>query len=474
MRKLITILLVFITSIGFAQMSVIGDTAEITGGGSFGQTLLILNKTTSISDTVLVDSLGWLKKRTITGLVGFWSQTLGHIYPTTETDSVMIGGNSPNAILEVAGRIEISGTGNSVFIGKDAGLIDDLTSNNNVFIGESTGSGNQIGTNNTFVGYQANTTSTAASFNTIIGSTSLISLSVGDNNTSIGESAGQFYGSGSNVVTNSSSSTFVGDNVRPAANAQTNQTVVGANAIGNGTDTFTAGDDNTTHVWMNEDGTAIVQLGDVNFDNGATIDNDDADTLEYNEANHKFVGDTWTDGSIGTITTDTDLLFAPNGTGVLSVVGTTDYETNVTFDDAIPNKKYVDDQIGTTVSFIKTTLSAAQVDNLGTAKTLVAAPGGGNILQIIAISWRVVVATQIEAGAQTLEIGITGGAIDYMSISNAHVESAATFILQLAPAQNGELKDNGALQCVLSGAADPNVTSDATMDFYITYRIVTL
>lgn len=58
MRKILIILAVLLTTIANAQMSVIGDTAEIVGGGSFGQTLLISNKTASISDTVVVDSLG--------------------------------------------------------------------------------------------------------------------------------------------------------------------------------------------------------------------------------------------------------------------------------------------------------------------------------------------------------------------------------------------------------------------------------
>ena len=44
-------------------------------------------------------------------------------------------------------------------------------------------------------------------------------------------------------------------------------------------------------------------------------------------------------------TINEDILVSPNGTGVLSVLGTTNYETNVTTDDDIPNKKYVDDAI---------------------------------------------------------------------------------------------------------------------------------
>lgn len=42
-----------------------------------------------------------------------------------------------------------------------------------------------------------------------------------------------------------------------------------------------------------------------------------------------------------------DVVIVPDGTGVISVTGTTNYEANVTADDDIPNKKYVDDQLAT-------------------------------------------------------------------------------------------------------------------------------
>jgi hypothetical protein len=46
-----------------------------------------------------------------------------------------------------------------------------------------------------------------------------------------------------------------------------------------------------------------------------------------------------------------DLTLIGFGTGVVKVLGTTDYEQQVTDDDDIPNKKYVDDRIVTTASF---------------------------------------------------------------------------------------------------------------------------
>lgn len=45
--------------------------------------------------------------------------------------------------------------------------------------------------------------------------------------------------------------------------------------------------------------------------------------------------------------TNIDMVLLPKGTGVLSVTGTTTYESNVTDDDDIPNKKYVDDAAAT-------------------------------------------------------------------------------------------------------------------------------
>ena len=55
----------------------------------------------------------------------------------------------------------------------------------------------------------------------------------------------------------------------------------------------------------------------------------------------------------------TDLLLVGSGTGVITVTGTTDYESNVTDDDDITNKKYVDDTI-------VEVMSAAALTDLGT------------------------------------------------------------------------------------------------------------
>lgn len=61
----------------------------------------------------------------------------------------------------------------------------------------------------------------------------------------------------------------------------------------------------------------------------------------FRDENNDFVGIQTT-----SITTDgEDLYLIGSGTGVLSVTGTSNYEDQVTADDHIPNKKYVDDAI---------------------------------------------------------------------------------------------------------------------------------
>lgn len=63
---------------------------------------------------------------------------------------------------------------------------------------------------------------------------------------------------------------------------------------------------------------------------------------------------------------DIDILVLPKGTGAISVSGTTDYENNVTDDDDIPNKKYVDDAVASSDTFLELTdtISAYNTDRI--------------------------------------------------------------------------------------------------------------
>ena len=66
-----------------------------------------------------------------------------------------------------------------------------------------------------------------------------------------------------------------------------------------------------------------------------------------------------------------DLYLINNGTGTVSVTGTTNYENQVTDDDDVPNKKYVDDSI--TNAFNTVNISTIGQGNVGTQTAIVIA-----------------------------------------------------------------------------------------------------
>lgn len=125
---------------------------------------------------------------------------------TDNGTNIGIGTTAPTAKLQVrgitaidSGRIEFFNTGNSIFIGKDAGLVDDRTTNDNVFIGFLSGVQSVSGVSNVGIGGSTLTFIENNSNNTAIGAGALQS-SLGNNNTAIGRSAGAFSDFGSNNV----------------------------------------------------------------------------------------------------------------------------------------------------------------------------------------------------------------------------------------------------------------------------------
>jgi hypothetical protein len=71
--------------------------------------------------------------------------------------------------INTTGQLETLNTGDSVFLGEGAGIVDDLTSNGNVFIGKDAGHLNSSGDKNVAVGYQASYSNATSGFNTAIG-----------------------------------------------------------------------------------------------------------------------------------------------------------------------------------------------------------------------------------------------------------------------------------------------------------------
>ena len=105
-------------------------------------------------------------------------------------DKVQIGKESQGAKLEVAGLISQIATGQSVFLGEDAGRIDDGTNNQNAFVGYQSGYKNNDGYVNSFLGYQSGYNNASGAGNTFIGNVSGYSTTSGGLNTIIGDRSG--------------------------------------------------------------------------------------------------------------------------------------------------------------------------------------------------------------------------------------------------------------------------------------------
>ena len=86
--------------------------------------------------------------------------------------NVGIGTNFPPSKLSVVGKLSLTDGINSIFIGVDAGKLDDGTSNNNIAIGSSSLANNIAGTQNVAIGNNSQASSSVSN-NTSIGTNTL-------------------------------------------------------------------------------------------------------------------------------------------------------------------------------------------------------------------------------------------------------------------------------------------------------------
>ena len=204
------------------------------------------------------------------------------------TGNVGIGTTTPTEALQVVGKISLNDGGNSVYLGDSAGTNDVTANNRNVGIGGEALDANTTGVSNVAIGYQSlrlntngaqnasvgtfslwsnvggisntaigyqslffNTTgsnnvasglrslrsNTSASSNVAIGYEALFDTTIGNNNVALGTQAGDINTTGDKNV-------FVGTGSGPLNISQTNQIVIGYQAVGKGSNTVTIGNPN--------------------------------------------------------------------------------------------------------------------------------------------------------------------------------------------------------------------------------------
>ncbi len=120
---------------------------------------------------------------------------------TTDNQALSIRTNNQIKLrITTQGQIETINTGNSVFIGRGAGRLDDLSNNYNVFVGYRSGDKNTSGESNVAIGTWPLQNNTTGSNNTAIGVSALDQNTIGNNNIGIGSYAGRNITTGSNNI----------------------------------------------------------------------------------------------------------------------------------------------------------------------------------------------------------------------------------------------------------------------------------
>lgn len=170
--------------------TIYGDGANITGIDKYTEAEVDALTWTE-SDITDLDKYTQAEVTTISGdIVGQISTDHGALTGLADDDHTQYlladGTRTLTGTFTLAGRMSVTDTGNSVFIGEDAGAVDDLTDNRNVFIGYQAGKVNTTGNHNIALGLRPLYTNTTGYDNLAIGSESLYTNLNGASNTAIG------------------------------------------------------------------------------------------------------------------------------------------------------------------------------------------------------------------------------------------------------------------------------------------------
>ena len=124
-------------------------------------------------------------------------------------------------------------------------LFYNTTGSNNVAIGYNSLRANTAGNNNIALGLNALYNTTASS-NTAIGYSSLFSNTSGGSNTALGFYAGYYLANGTTGRTTGNNGLYLGTHTKASTDGTDNETVIGYNAIGAGTNSVVLGNDSVT------------------------------------------------------------------------------------------------------------------------------------------------------------------------------------------------------------------------------------
>jgi hypothetical protein len=145
-----------------------------------------------------------------------------------------------------SGALSANTTGSSNTATGLSALLVNTGGNANTANGYLSLQANTTGGSNASVGNQSLYSNTTGSNNTAVGNDSLYSNITGGKNTGIGTAAGYYIADGSTPNTTSDFSIYLGADTKASVDNAQNETVIGYNAIGSGSNTVTIGNSSVT------------------------------------------------------------------------------------------------------------------------------------------------------------------------------------------------------------------------------------
>ena len=142
----------------------------------------------------------------------------------------------------------------------------------NIALGQGSMVDNIDGNYNVAIGRNSLPNIVSTDYNVAIGERALFALSGSNshNNVAVGKYAGYHIANGSTSHYGGINSIFIGTDTKALADNETNQIVIGYDAIGKGSNTVVLGDDNITDIYMSEDVGAKLHTGDVSGSSTST------------------------------------------------------------------------------------------------------------------------------------------------------------------------------------------------------------
>jgi hypothetical protein len=142
-------------------------------------------------------------------------------------------------------------------------LQENTTGEGNTAVGQFSLIDNTTGVRNSALGYLSLSDNTTGIDNVGIGFFSLFTNTTGSDNTALGHNSGSYIADGSTTNSITNNSIYIGSDTKAQANNQTNQIVIGHNAIGNGSNTVTIGNSSITNNYFtgNIRGGAFIKSG---------------------------------------------------------------------------------------------------------------------------------------------------------------------------------------------------------------------